>query len=411
MQSALRAAERGRVFVACAGAWWDSRGGLVSKGALELSPGASAFVQLCPDFAPARRRLDAGFRRCDEERLLFWCQAFSPVYDEASRSSFGRRAHPQLRLRRLPLVNESGAWEPRVSICVGTTLHEPLPLLPNIALDERAGKMRKLSEVIKRTEATAFEKRLLFLPQHRTKRARRGSTPLADESARTSLCLSGLRFAQERCPACLQPAHISRPSICASCGSRARPWSCSSCGSTRHLAITTSKGVEDWICVFCNKLNGAPASGSSTASSADAPYTLNIDSGCSHPALAAGWAWRISALLPQGHWARIRHDGCTLDATCAPSKLSSTAARRKTRLYPGQKGYSLESATADALRLWPVSAIRNDRKAAAAVLGNAEARSTGTLLQQLMTPAALADTQRLTPLQLAATVAGGITTL
>ena len=411
VQEARRAAKECRVFVACAGVWWDTNGRAVSKGGLELAAGCKAFVK--PGSTPTRRRLDMHFRRCDDERLLLWCHECTPVYTEATRCSLGRRAHPQVRLRRLPLVHrDSGAWEePPVSICVGTTLHEAPPPAPGV-VEDREGKS-KLRKVIERSEATLFEKRLLFLPRHCTKRARHGTAPLPDESVRNSLCISGLRVAEERCAACLAPADDSRPagSPCAVCGSSQRPWLCA-CGAARHLAITTTQGTEDWLCVKCLSLSGrADSFADSFVRSANAPYTVDLRAGHAHPALAAGWASRISALLPREHWARMRHDGRTLDSTCSPEKLASCTSQRSTRLQLGHRGQTLFAAAPEVLRLWPVSSIQNDRRAAAAILGQAEARSTGTLLQQLMTPAALEDARRLTPLQTAASVTGGFTTL
>jgi hypothetical protein len=166
------------------------------------------------------------------------------------------------------------------------------------------------------------------------------------------------------------------------------------------MAITTTGGTEDWLCVQCLSLEG----GADEPSAASvAPYTLDLGGG-QHAAVAAGWAARLS--LPGNHWARIRNDGRTLDLTCPPGKIG----HRNARLRLGQT-QTLTGAPPEVLRLWPVSSIQNDRRANAAILGHAEARSTGTLLQQLMAPAALQDVRRLTPLQSAASIAGGYTTL
>ena len=393
----VRAVMPGLCIVARAGTWWAYTRGLHGpprRGA-DLAPAPSGAWQkcvqasclgLCHDDAgtlrapadgkvlletsahPSRRRLDADFRRCDNERVLCGLSEDSPLYwRHESGAWLNRHSSPPLPDTELIAVPQLGGKR-GARVCVGSTFRDPPPAQKPAAGRLPSGRLR-------RSRATPFETRLIYPERRQVKRSAG-----ADHMRRVSLRVNGYCVRRARCCECSRPHEGETHETCLACGSRVERWTCAACGSDKFMAVTTTNASEEWICGNCAT---APAQKQPPRRPHDAGRASFQLSACATPALSAAWAARVPC--PSG-WVRASHGCDTVEVGgAAATSLWRHAAARRPKMHCATQVIVTDATEADARRL-PVLSMTQDRSMTARVLGQAAARQHEDALQNFLAP-------------------------
>lgn len=242
------------VCVAEGGAWKLSRKGAPAQlvPPLQRSSGqfwlpAGAVLQTSTSSAPLpRARLDASFRRCDDERAALQASFYC---DAEGRDQYGRPVDGRL------MQVGAGHW-----VRVGSTFHLPAPKPPE----------RPMEELVPMRVASALELRMHF-PVKRTE---------ARPALPGRLLLHGLNTATQCCSCCGRPKCFCRAPL--------MDWACR-CGASQHFAVLCD-GAEAWACTRCERLaSDAPEEAQQILQGLRMEPPL-------HPIEHAAWALRVGVL-------------------------------------------------------------------------------------------------------------------
>jgi hypothetical protein len=231
--------------------------------------------------------------------------------------------------------------------CMGTQLALPVPTpQPRPSLGVHS-------------EASPLDLATLFLqPRHE------------DKNNAVALQVVGYRVAELFCAVCKIPADPT----CPRCQAPGKSWQCIECAGLKRLAVTTSAATEDWACSNCGAIDHATRD-----THQQVQHHQQIRLPLQHPAVHA---MATAALkLPRGGWARAAHDGSTIH-TSSQSSLRRVLKRAKPK--PQLHGTTYRKAREEDLAIQlPIITIQNNPAAATHNLGEATARTAGTLLQNL----------------------------